>query len=80
MENLPIILHCPAAGKPIPTITWLRNGIPLNAVSFNNIYIFDGGKRIKILPSVEDDGVYKCIATNDGGKAEQDFKLKVAGK
>lgn len=78
LAKLPVILECPAEGKPVPEIRWLKNGIPFNVVSDNNVVIFDGGKRLRIaLATPEDGGHYMCIATNEAGQAEKEFNLDV---
>ncbi|XP_053104155.1 contactin-2 isoform X2 [Hemicordylus capensis] len=70
---------CAAAGKPRPTIRWLRNGQPLT--SQNRIEVNGGDLRILKL-TMEDSGMYQCVGENKHGiiyaSAElsvQDFRL-----
>ncbi|KAM9171705.1 contactin-1 [Pangshura tecta] len=57
---------CVATGKPTPTIRWLKNG-----VSFRR-----GELRIQSL-TVEDAGMYQCIAENAHGIIYANAELKV---
>ncbi|KAM3832314.1 contactin-1 [Vipera latastei] len=57
---------CIAAGKPIPTIRWLRNGLPY----------WKGELRFSSL-KLEDSGMYQCVAENIHGMIYSNAELKV---
>ncbi|ETE59261.1 Contactin-1, partial [Ophiophagus hannah] len=57
---------CIATGKPIPTIRWLRNGLPY----------WKGELRFSSL-KLEDSGMYQCVAENIHGMIYSNAELKV---
>ncbi|GFR68714.1 hemicentin-1, partial [Elysia marginata] len=69
-------MACPVHGEPAPTVSWLLNGRPIQALD-----------RVRILENnlvLEIDGVkltdsarYTCIATNEAGQLERNFDLEV---
>lgn len=65
-----IRLECHVESKPEPNITWEKDGNKLqqNANDFSTSY--DDGRAILSIKRVypEDEGEYKCIATNSIGK------------
>uniref|UniRef100_UPI00398EE55D hemicentin-1-like n=1 Tax=Pristiophorus japonicus TaxID=55135 RepID=UPI00398EE55D len=61
-------LECAVAGTPTPLITWLKDGHPLTGAS--------GILQIERV-TVQDGGIYSCIATNEAGESQQDAKLTV---
>ncbi|XP_070604993.1 contactin-2 [Erythrolamprus reginae] len=65
---------CAAAGKPRPTLRWLRNGQPLT--SQNRIEVNGGNLKISKL-RVEDSGMYQCIGENKHGKIYANAELYV---
>uniref|UniRef100_A0A8C4LJB9 Contactin-2 n=1 Tax=Equus asinus asinus TaxID=83772 RepID=A0A8C4LJB9_EQUAS len=58
---------CAAAGKPRPTVRWLRNGEPL---------VLAGDLRLSKL-SLEDSGMYQCVAENKHGTVYASAELAV---
>ncbi|XP_053114234.1 contactin-1 isoform X2 [Hemicordylus capensis] len=58
--------HCVAAGKPLPTIRWLKNGLPY----------WKGELRFASL-KFDDSGMYQCIAENTHGIIYSNAELKV---
>ena len=81
-------LYCVASGNPTPTITWLKNGEPVNKT--NNIVIqekqslsltltFVNSSLTFLAPSREDSGSYWCVASNVYSTAEfkQKYNVKV---
>ncbi|XP_076093735.1 hemicentin-1-like isoform X1 [Mytilus galloprovincialis] len=57
------ILKCGATGIPVPTITWTRNGEPVQ-----NRASYHGRSRLIIRNAIEQDaGMYTCIAKNPAG-------------
>uniref|UniRef100_A0A2K5YDE6 Contactin 2 n=1 Tax=Mandrillus leucophaeus TaxID=9568 RepID=A0A2K5YDE6_MANLE len=68
---------CAAAGKPRPTVRWLRNGEPL--ASQNRVEVLAGDLRFSKL-SLEDSGMYQCVAENKHGTIYASAELAVQGK
>uniref|UniRef100_A0A671V5V4 Contactin 2 n=1 Tax=Sparus aurata TaxID=8175 RepID=A0A671V5V4_SPAAU len=59
---------CVAAGKPRPSVRWLRNGQPLKV----------NGPRLKISNlALEDSGMYQCVAENKHGTIYSSAELRV---
>uniref|UniRef100_A0A2K5LC69 Contactin 2 n=1 Tax=Cercocebus atys TaxID=9531 RepID=A0A2K5LC69_CERAT len=65
---------CAAAGKPRPTVRWLRNGEPL--ASQNRVEVLAGDLRFSKL-SLEDSGMYQCVAENKHGTIYASAELAV---
>ncbi|XP_043932733.1 contactin-2 [Protopterus annectens] len=65
---------CAAAGKPRPSVRWLRNGQPL--LSKNHVDVNGGTLRITKLTK-EDAGMYQCVAENKHGTIYTNAELKV---
>ncbi|XP_070624675.1 hemicentin-1 isoform X2 [Bos indicus] len=74
--NSPTSLVCEAYSYPPATITWFKNGTPLE--SNQNIRILPGGRTLQILNAQEDDaGRYACVATNEAGEMIKHYEVKV---
>ncbi|XP_016071256.1 PREDICTED: contactin-2 isoform X1 [Miniopterus natalensis] len=65
---------CAAAGKPRPTVRWLRNGEPL--ASQTRVEVLAGDLRFSKL-SLEDSGMYQCVAENKHGTIYASAELAV---
>ncbi|KAG7472629.1 hypothetical protein MATL_G00110820 [Megalops atlanticus] len=65
---------CAAAGKPKPSIHWLRNGQPLR--SQDRIEVNGGELSISHL-ALEDSGMYQCVAENKHGTIYSNAQLRV---
>ena len=77
--NKTIILHCPASGVPIPTITWFKDDEQLE--NDTRTFLLDDGWRIQISEAKTSDiARYSCRAVNKAGNAEKYFDLQVLGK
>uniref|UniRef100_A0A8C6R358 Contactin 2 n=1 Tax=Nannospalax galili TaxID=1026970 RepID=A0A8C6R358_NANGA len=68
---------CAAAGKPRPMVRWLRNGEPLT--SQNRVEVLAGDLQFSKL-SLEDSGMYQCVAENKHGTIYASAELAVQGK
>ncbi|KAM6456551.1 hemicentin-1 isoform 2-T2 [Liasis olivaceus] len=69
-------LECPAIGTPLPTITWLKNGQPIEGGVGYKILL--NGRRLLISRAeVSDTGHYQCIATNKAGENKKEFDVIV---
>ncbi|XP_056460222.1 contactin-2 [Gadus chalcogrammus] len=65
---------CVAAGKPRPSIRWLRNGQPLSTQDRVEV----NGGRLKIVNlALEDSGMYQCVAENKHGNVYSNGELRV---
>ncbi|XP_043342030.1 hemicentin-1 isoform X3 [Cervus canadensis] len=74
--NSPTSLVCEAYSYPPATITWFKNGTPLE--SNRNIHILPGGRTLQILNAQEDNaGRYACVATNEAGEMVKHYEVKV---
>ncbi|KAM9364890.1 contactin-2 [Pholidichthys leucotaenia] len=65
---------CMAAGKPRPSVRWLRNGQPLSTqdrVEVSGVHL-----RINNL-ALEDSGMYQCVAENKHGTIYSAAELRV---
>ncbi len=61
-------LSCNATGNPEPTISWTRNGSPINTIDNSRISFSAFKKRLTIRNmSRTDSGEYRCVATNSLG-------------
>ncbi|MEJ1270154.1 hypothetical protein NN561_000975 [Cricetulus griseus] len=74
--NSPTSLVCEAYSYPPATITWFKDGAPLE--SNRNIRILPGGRTLQILNAQEDNaGRYSCVATNEAGEMIKHYEVKV---
>ncbi|KAG9352784.1 hypothetical protein JZ751_017360, partial [Albula glossodonta] len=65
---------CMAAGKPRPSVRWLRNGQPL--VTQDRVEVNSGLLKISNL-TLEDSGMYQCVAENKHGTIYSNAELRV---
>ncbi|KAM4020614.1 hemicentin-2 [Anomaloglossus baeobatrachus] len=64
----PVTLECEGSGTPPPTVTWWKDGRPVGAQ----------GPQLQIQDlSIDDEGVYTCVAANRAGESRQDVLLSV---
>ncbi|CAB3399163.1 unnamed protein product [Caenorhabditis bovis] len=70
------ILPCQAIGKPIPRITWLRDGISVDTTDNRISQHSTGSLHIADLKK-SDSGVYTCRAKNDDGESSWSASLIV---
>ncbi|KAM5147900.1 hemicentin-1 [Mantella aurantiaca] len=71
-----LVLECEARGHPLPLITWLKEGVPIEIN--DNIHLLNNGKKLEIKSAVESDqGQYTCVATNLAGEAEMIYDIHV---
>lgn len=74
----PLRINCEASGTPLPSITWLKNGLPVTGKE--NIQLKNNDFTLNLMYSLQEDAaVYTCIATNDAGSIEQKFNVSVLG-
>ncbi|XP_033735426.1 papilin-like isoform X3 [Pecten maximus] len=72
-----LYLTCRGYGYPEPTLTWERLGRPLQ----NGLGVFVRGGDLRITNlTLDDTGLYTCIATNNEEKVEDDISIQVLQK
>ena len=63
-----MIFSCNATGNPVPTISWTRNGSPVNKTINSRIKFSEDKKQLKIMDVYRtDSGEYRCVASNSFG-------------
>ena len=79
LEGRDLLLRCPIEGFPVPSISWLFNGLPVQISDTLQIDETTGNlKVVEMTP--EDDGVYTCVATNIAGEAREASFTTVVGE
>ena len=87
-KNEPATLNCKAEGDPKPTITWYRNGKPVETNRENPIshrMLLDNGQLffLRVIHSKNnhpDIGEYYCNATNSQGSViSRTANIQIAG-
>ncbi|XP_057580791.1 hemicentin-2 [Hippopotamus amphibius kiboko] len=69
-------LQCPALGNPVPTISWLQNGLPFSPSP--RLQVLEDGQVLQVSTAeVADSASYMCVAENLAGSAEKLFTLRV---
>lgn len=74
-----IVMHCVASGVPKPLIAWTFNDLPLHE-STERVEIHDNGTLVIHNPIEEDEGSYKCEATNYLGSISTVANYKINGE
>lgn len=74
----PLTLECEARGHPPPSLTWLKDGVPVR--DGENVRVLEQGSKIEILSAaVSDSGRYVCVATSIAGEKEVKYDVRVLG-
>ncbi|XP_049870484.1 protogenin-like [Pectinophora gossypiella] len=74
--------NCTAVGRPAPTVTWYKDGQPLQMAGRNNLRKSTDGQRTELVISgvtSDDAGVYQCFAHNAISVASSWAMLNVTG-
>lgn len=66
------LIPCKASGEPEPTITWLRDMMPLDMTK-PRYSIYQGASLQILSAQSEDEGQYECVAENKVGTAYSDM-------
>lgn len=73
-----IVMHCISNENPRPRISWSFNNQPLQ--SSEHVHIYDNGTLVLHSPIEEDEGNYKCEATNYLGRVSTIVNYRVNGE
>ncbi|XP_034531212.1 hemicentin-1 [Notolabrus celidotus] len=72
----PLLLECDAGGHPPPSLTWLKDGVPVR--NSDSVHVLDQGSKIEIMSAtVSDSGRYVCVATSIAGEKEVKYDVRV---
>ncbi|XP_069163060.1 hemicentin-1 isoform X2 [Procambarus clarkii] len=82
VEGDGVTINCPVDAVPLPTITWFKDGLSIfstkDRADMTHIIVEDNGRTLHILEAtVDDKGIYQCVAKNDAGETELLFPLEV---
>ncbi|XP_067013442.2 protein sidekick isoform X2 [Anabrus simplex] len=72
-----ITLPCEAVGVPSPNIVWFRNTVKVDQIPGNRFSVVEGGSLVIKKLSMEDSGMYQCLAANEAGEDSTYTWLKV---
>ncbi|XP_050178956.1 neural cell adhesion molecule 1 isoform X6 [Myiozetetes cayanensis] len=77
-----VTLACDADGFPEPTVTWTKDGEPMEEADDEEKYSFnyDGSELVIRKVDKSDEAEYICIAENKAGEADATIHLKVFAK
>ncbi|XP_078352640.1 hemicentin-1-like isoform X3 [Oculina patagonica] len=68
IEGDNVALSCNATGNPEPTISWSRNGSPIDIIGNSRISFTEGKSQLTITNvNRTDSGEYRCVANNSLG-------------
>ncbi|XP_019718321.1 hemicentin-1 isoform X1 [Hippocampus comes] len=71
-----VSLRCEASGVPVPSITWLKDGTPIESSLQWQWSI--RGNRLELGPlTLSHAGTYTCVAKNSEGQEQKDYILTV---
>lgn len=74
-----IELTCNVTGYPKPSVSWFREGVPLNTSLPRYVILPSGSLRI-LGVALSDSGIYSCEASNPLGNARHPVELSVQSK
>ena len=81
MEGSPAKLEVKISGEPEPDVEWFKDEQPIEDGGNFRIEFDDSDGCTLIINSarLEDEGQYRCVATNEFGKAISEAELLVTG-
>ncbi|KAK3876548.1 hypothetical protein Pcinc_018676 [Petrolisthes cinctipes] len=82
VEGDEVAINCPVDAVPIPTIKWFKDGVSIlstkDRADMTHIIIEENGQTLHILDAtIDDQGLYRCVAWNDAGETEMTVPLEV---
>ncbi|XP_008585904.1 PREDICTED: hemicentin-2-like, partial [Galeopterus variegatus] len=72
----PLVLVCDVSGVPAPTVTWLKDRMPVES-SMEHGVVSRGGRLQLSRLQLAQAGTYTCVAENAQAKARKDFVVAV---
>ncbi|XP_051965437.1 myelin-associated glycoprotein-like isoform X1 [Xyrauchen texanus] len=72
LEGSSVALQCISKGNPMPTLTWLKNGELVGTITAEEGSVLE---LHEITPQT--DGVYRCLAENEHGRASSSLNVTV---
>ena len=80
IDGSDVTIHCHVVGYPIDIITWYK-GVTTLPSSIRHTLFPNGTLLIRGVQSIQDEGEYTCVASNEFGKrSAAKMHLKVKGK
>lgn len=79
-EGAKVVLKVRVIGQPVPEVTWFVDDEPVQPS--DNISIRSDGDKHELIiheAEVDDEGMYKCVAKSEAGKAICEVELLVEG-
>ena len=73
-----ISINCPASGIPTPTITWTLDGEEIE-VDDDGYVILENGTLVVEKGTLDDSGLYRCVATNVEGEDTEESTVNIIG-
>ncbi|ELV11784.1 Hemicentin-2 [Tupaia chinensis] len=72
VRGSPVVLPCQARGSPLPLVSWMKDGEPLQSQSLEQ------GPGLQLeTAGPQDTGTYTCLAVSEAGEATRHFQLTV---
>jgi hypothetical protein len=72
-------LECNATGKPLPTVTWEKDGHPVGMEPGLRLQNRDQRLHVELAQEAHT-GHYRCVAQNMAGSTERRFTISVLGE
>ncbi|XP_015186972.1 PREDICTED: Down syndrome cell adhesion molecule-like protein Dscam2 isoform X7 [Polistes dominula] len=71
--------QCSVTGRPVPTISWAKDGLPVREGSSGRTKITENGGSILHISSIvrDDKGMYQCFAKNDYEMVQATAELRL---
>ncbi|XP_027279680.1 hemicentin-2 isoform X2 [Cricetulus griseus] len=72
----PLVLACDVSGTPAPTVTWLKDRMPVESSLVHGVVSRGGRLQLSRLQPAQA-GIYTCVAENAQAEARKDFVVSV---
>nr|XP_012807460.2 hemicentin-2 [Jaculus jaculus] len=72
----PLVLACDVSGVPAPTVTWLKDRMPVESTAEQGVVSRGGRLQLSRLQPTQA-GTYTCVAENPQAEARKDFMVTV---